>query len=101
MKPSNLVVASVNFLTMFPANLRFRNAVGTDAVSFKMGAILLALRGPEFIEFVEPPPIPSHELASVGSEIGSIAWLKSGLNSSCTSIYFTPPGQVDSCGVHI
>ncbi|URE40809.1 Myb-like DNA-binding domain [Musa troglodytarum] len=57
--------------------------------------------GPEFIEFVEPPPIPSHELASVGSDIGSIAWLKSGLNGSCTSIYATPPGQVDSCGVHI
>ncbi|CAL9165636.1 unnamed protein product [Musa hybrid cultivar] len=57
--------------------------------------------GPEFIEFVEPPPIPSHELASAGSEIGSIAWLKSGLNSSCTSIYATPSGQVDSCGVHI
>ncbi|RWV83295.1 hypothetical protein BHE74_00027317 [Ensete ventricosum] len=43
-----------------------------------------SLLGPEFVEFEEPPPISSHELASVVKDISSIAWLKSGLNGSST-----------------
>ncbi|WOL14934.1 hypothetical protein Cni_G23715 [Canna indica] len=60
-----------------------------------------SILGPEFIEFVEAPSISSHELASMVSDISSIAWLKSGLNITATSIYTSPPGPVDSQGVHI
>ncbi|XP_010923173.1 transcription factor MYB1 [Elaeis guineensis] len=44
-----------------------------------------SLLGPEFVEFVELPPISSQELFSAASDLSSIAWLKSGLqiSSSC------------------
>lgn len=48
------------------------------------------LLGPEFIEFVEPPPISSQELVSVAADLSNIAWLKSGLQSSNTRIYSNP-----------
>ncbi|XP_058109328.1 transcription factor MYB1 [Magnolia sinica] len=38
-----------------------------------------SLLGPEFVEFVGPPPISNHELASIVTDLGNIAWLKSGL----------------------
>ncbi|XP_065010969.1 transcription factor MYB1-like [Musa acuminata AAA Group] len=60
-----------------------------------------SLLGQEFIEFVEPPPISSDDLAAIVSDISSIAWFRSGLNSSNTGMYACPPGQVDSQGVHI
>lgn len=40
-----------------------------------------SLLGPAFVEFVDPPPVPSHELASIAKDLSSIAWLKSGLES--------------------
>ncbi|KAG6530465.1 hypothetical protein ZIOFF_012704 [Zingiber officinale] len=60
-----------------------------------------SLLGPEFIEFLEPPPFSSHELASVVSEISSIAWLKSGLNIGSNSIFTIPQAQVDAQGLKI
>ncbi|RWW82491.1 hypothetical protein BHE74_00009041 [Ensete ventricosum] len=60
-----------------------------------------SILGPEFIEFMEPPPISSDDLAAIVSDISSIAWLRSGLNSANTGMYASPPGQVDSQGVHI
>ncbi|XXG40643.1 hypothetical protein AAC387_Pa01g1311 [Persea americana] len=41
-----------------------------------------SLLGPEFVEFMEPPPISSHELVSIASELSNISWLKSGLENS-------------------
>ncbi|XP_072954137.1 transcription factor MYB1-like [Typha angustifolia] len=49
-----------------------------------------SLLGPEFIEFVETPPILNHELASVVSDISSIAWLKSGMQSTSASNLLQP-----------
>ncbi|XP_020113904.1 transcription factor MYB25-like [Ananas comosus] len=49
-----------------------------------------SLLGPEFIEFVETPPISSHELAAVVSDISSIAWVKSGLQSSSANSFLQP-----------
>lgn len=43
-----------------------------------------SLLGPEFVEFEEPPPIVHQEIASMATELSSIAWLKSGLQ---TGIY--------------
>nr|QDL88445.1 transcription factor MYB1-like isoform X1 [Cymbidium ensifolium] len=43
-----------------------------------------SLLGPEFVEFIEPPPILNREIASMASELSNIAWLKSGLQ---TGIY--------------
>jgi len=43
--------------------------------------------GPEFIDFVETPPISTHELASVASDLSSIAWLKSGFQTTAARIY--------------
>ncbi|KAJ0984063.1 hypothetical protein J5N97_002419 [Dioscorea zingiberensis] len=40
-----------------------------------------SLLGPEFVEYVEPPAISSHELASIAAELSNIAWTKSGLPS--------------------
>ncbi|XP_077238842.1 transcription factor MYB1-like [Tasmannia lanceolata] len=46
-----------------------------------------SLLGPEFIDFVEPPPISSHELASIATDISNIAWLKSGLENSSAKVW--------------
>ncbi|KAF6161000.1 hypothetical protein GIB67_007641 [Kingdonia uniflora] len=45
-----------------------------------------SLLGPEFVEFVEPPPFTSHELASIATDLSNIAWLKSGLENSGTEV---------------
>ncbi|OWM81764.1 transcription factor MYB1 [Punica granatum] len=39
------------------------------------------LLGPEFVEYSEPPPFPSYELAAIATDISNIAWLKSGLEN--------------------
>ncbi|ONK62152.1 uncharacterized protein A4U43_C07F930 [Asparagus officinalis] len=49
-----------------------------------------SLLGPEFMEFVEAPPISSLELALVASDLSSIAWLKSGLQTTSTRIFSNP-----------
>ncbi|KAM0941386.1 putative transcription factor MYB-HB-like family [Dioscorea sansibarensis] len=53
-----------------------------------------SLLGPEFIEFVEPPAISSHDLASIAAELSNIAWTKSGLPSSKAEVFHCSPGQV-------
>lgn len=42
-----------------------------------------SLLGPEFVEFEEPPPLSSHELAIVASDLSKMAWLKTGVG--CTN----------------
>ncbi|MCL7039523.1 hypothetical protein MKW94_011076 [Papaver nudicaule] len=39
-----------------------------------------SLLGPDFVEFVVPPPIASHELLSIALELSKVAWFKSGLD---------------------
>jgi transcription factor MYB, plant len=53
-----------------------------------------SLLGPEFKEFEEHPPILDSSFASLVSEFSSIAWLKSGMQSSDASSLFqsVPPG---------
>ncbi|GFZ14956.1 myb domain protein 1 [Actinidia rufa] len=41
-----------------------------------------SLLGPEFVEYDEPPPFPSHELAAIATDLSNIAWIRSGLESS-------------------
>lgn len=41
-----------------------------------------SLLGPEFVEYEEHPPLLSHELASIGTDLNSIAWIKSGLENA-------------------
>ncbi|CAG7882283.1 unnamed protein product [Brassica rapa] len=41
-----------------------------------------SLLGPEFVDHLEPPTFPSYELAAIATEISSLAWLRSGLESS-------------------
>ncbi|MCL7033469.1 hypothetical protein MKW94_021813 [Papaver nudicaule] len=38
-----------------------------------------SLLGPEFVEFVEPPPFTAHQLVSIAAELSNVAWFKSGL----------------------
>lgn len=45
-----------------------------------------SLLGPEFVEFVDPPPILHHQIASMATDLSNVAWLKSGLQ---TGIYST------------
>lgn len=40
-----------------------------------------SLLGPEFMDFEEPLPISSHELASITTDLSNAAWLKSGLEN--------------------
>ncbi|MQL95827.1 hypothetical protein Taro_028497 [Colocasia esculenta] len=40
-----------------------------------------SLLGPEFVEFVDPSPVSTHELVSIATDLSSIAWLRSGLGS--------------------
>lgn len=49
-----------------------------------------SLMGPDFMDYEETTPIMSHELASVMSDISSIAWIKSGLQSGITSSLMQP-----------
>ncbi|CAF2126875.1 unnamed protein product [Brassica napus] len=41
-----------------------------------------SLLGPEFVDHLDPPTFPSYELAAIATEISSLAWLRSGLESS-------------------
>lgn len=41
-----------------------------------------SLLGPEFVDFLEPPPFSSLELATIATDISNIAWLRSGLENS-------------------
>lgn len=52
-----------------------------------------SLLGPDFVEFLEPPPISSHQLASVAADLSSIVWLKSGLQTSGSTIFSSSLGQ--------
>ncbi|XP_034703019.1 transcription factor MYB1-like [Vitis riparia] len=52
-----------------------------------------SLLGPEFIEYMEPPPFSSHELASIAAELNSIAWITSGLVNSSSSMQDETAGQ--------
>lgn len=45
-----------------------------------------SLLGPEFVEFSEPPPFSSFELAAIATDISNIAWLKSGLENSAVRL---------------
>lgn len=54
-----------------------------------------SLLGPEFIDYVEAPPISSHELASVASDLSSIAWLKSSFQTTGTRTYSSPLDHVN------
>ncbi|KAG1337791.1 Transcription factor MYB1 [Cocos nucifera] len=53
-----------------------------------------SLLGPEFVEFVELPPMSNQELFSAASDLSSIAWLKSGLQIGSSCIYRGSPGQI-------
>ncbi|KAJ0249537.1 Transcription factor MYB1 [Hirschfeldia incana] len=41
-----------------------------------------SLLGPEFVDHLEPPTFPSYELAAIATDVSSLAWLRSGLESS-------------------
>ncbi|GFY84540.1 myb domain protein 1 [Actinidia rufa] len=41
-----------------------------------------SLLGPEFVEYDEPPPFSSRELAAIATDLNNIAWIRSGLKSS-------------------
>ncbi|KAL0716916.1 hypothetical protein Bca4012_066238 [Brassica carinata] len=41
-----------------------------------------SLLGPEFVDHLDPPTFPSYELAAIATDISSLAWLRSGLESS-------------------
>ncbi|KAF8395215.1 hypothetical protein HHK36_019158 [Tetracentron sinense] len=55
-----------------------------------------SLLGPEFVEYVEPPPFSSHELASIATDLSNIAWLKSGLENSGASLLDNAAGRTTS-----
>ncbi|ONK62015.1 uncharacterized protein A4U43_C08F35920 [Asparagus officinalis] len=54
-----------------------------------------SLLGPEFIDFVETPPISSHELAAVASDLSAIAWLKSGFQTTGSRDYGSSLGNIN------
>lgn len=41
-----------------------------------------SLLGPEFVDYEEHPPLLSHELASMATDLNNIAWIKSGLEKA-------------------
>lgn len=49
---------------------------GTPTVSESRSSLL----GPKFVDYEEPPSFSSHELASIATDLNSIAWIKSGLD---------------------
>ncbi|XP_058207188.1 transcription factor MYB1-like isoform X2 [Rhododendron vialii] len=50
------------------------------------GSSRKSLLGPKFVEYDEPPPFSSHELAAIAMDLNNIAWIKSGLDSSGTQV---------------
>jgi len=69
------------------------NKCGHGCGSTKKRPRVDSLLGPEFNEFEDHPPILSSSLASLVSEISSIAWMNSSLQSSGTGNLFqsNPP----------
>lgn len=60
-----------------------------------------SLLGPEFVEFEDLPSISSHDIASIATELSSVAWLKSGLDSSSTKLLdWSVPNGMTSQGQH-
>ncbi|KAK3037485.1 hypothetical protein RJ639_031979 [Escallonia herrerae] len=57
-----------------------------------------SLLGPEFVEYAEPPTFPSHELATLATEISNMAWLKCGLENSSVKPADIAGGRVISGG---
>nr|DAD26591.1 TPA_asm: hypothetical protein HUJ06_028058 [Nelumbo nucifera] len=55
-----------------------------------------SLLGPVFVDFVEPPPFSSHELASIATDLSNIAWLKSGLENGSTKVLNNASGRMMS-----
>lgn len=45
-----------------------------------------SILGPEFVDFIETPPISSHHLASIAAELSNIAWLRSGLDGGASEV---------------
>lgn len=41
-----------------------------------------SLLGPEFVDYLDTPTHPNYELAAIATDISSLAWLRSGLESS-------------------
>ncbi|XP_042509836.1 transcription factor MYB1-like [Macadamia integrifolia] len=60
-----------------------------------------SLLGPEFVEFEEPQPFSSHELASIATDLSNIAWLKSGLDNSSTRVLDNVTGRSVSQGAQV
>ncbi|KAK7300550.1 hypothetical protein RJT34_11396 [Clitoria ternatea] len=40
-----------------------------------------SLLGPEFVDYLESPSFPSHELISIATDLNKMAWIKSGLEN--------------------
>ncbi|KAK9290904.1 hypothetical protein L1049_009083 [Liquidambar formosana] len=60
-----------------------------------------SLLGPEFLEFSEPPPLLSHELAAIATDISNCAWLKSGLENSKVKMVDDAAGRIMSHGSQV
>lgn len=55
---------------------------GTLSGKMPQGSLL----GPNFVDYVEPPSFPSHDLAVLAADISGMAWLKSGLDNSSVQV---------------
>jgi len=53
-----------------------------------------SLLGPEFVDYLDSPTFPSSELAAIATEIGSLAWLRSGLESSSVRVMEDAVGRL-------
>ncbi|KAI8032506.1 Transcription factor MYB1 [Camellia lanceoleosa] len=58
-----------------------------------------SLLGPEFVDYDEPPPFSSHELATIATDLNNIAWIRSGLDSTGTQVVENAASQRASQGV--
>ncbi|KAI3519878.1 hypothetical protein L1887_09096 [Cichorium endivia] len=55
-----------------------------------------SLLGPEFIEYEELPPLSNQELATIATDLNTIAWIKSGLEKpASTQTTFALPTEVE------
>ncbi|XP_010464561.1 PREDICTED: myb-related protein B-like [Camelina sativa] len=57
-----------------------------------------SLLGPDFVDYLDPPTIPSYELAAIATDISSLAWLRSGLESSSVKAMEEAAGRLRSQG---
>ncbi|CAL9220133.1 unnamed protein product [Arabidopsis halleri] len=53
-----------------------------------------SLLGPEFVDYLDPPSFPSCELAAIVTDISSLAWLRSGLESSSVRVMEEAAGRL-------